>query len=78
MNESVMRITDTIIDALKEDTTQLRKKCEVLVKKLTEEFLAIILSDLQGEIILKFRAFLHKSLMKNRKFKEKVVEVFSE
>ena len=36
MNESVMSIKDTIIDALKEDNAQLRNKVELLEKKLTE------------------------------------------
>ena len=36
MNECVMSIKDTIIDALKEDNAQLRNKVELLEKKLTE------------------------------------------
>ena len=36
MNESVMSIKDTIIDALKEDNAQLGNKVELLEKKLTE------------------------------------------
>ena len=36
MNESIMSIKDTIIDALKEDNAQLRNKVELLEKKLTE------------------------------------------
>ena len=36
MNECVMSIKDTIIDALKEDNAQLRNKVELLRKKLTE------------------------------------------
>ena len=36
MNESVMSIKDTIIDALKEDNAQLRNKVELLQKKITE------------------------------------------
>ena len=36
MNESVMSIKDTVIDALKEDNAQLRNKVELLEKKLSE------------------------------------------
>ena len=36
MNESVMSIKDTIIDALKENNSQLPNKVELLKKKLTE------------------------------------------
>ena len=36
MNESVMSIKDTIIDALKEDNAQLRNKVELLQKELIE------------------------------------------
>ena len=36
MNESVISIKDTIIDALKEENAQLRNKVELLEKKLTE------------------------------------------
>ena len=66
----------TIIDVSKEDNAQLTNKFELLDKKLTEVQIpcnddleqytsAIILSSIQGEIILKFRVFLHRSLMKN-------------
>ena len=65
----------TIIDVSKEDNAQLTNKFELLDKKLTEVQVpcndleqytsAIILSSIQGEIILKFRVFLHRSLMKN-------------
>ena len=65
----------TIIDVSKEDNAQLTNKFELLDKKLTEVRIpcnnleqytsAIILSSIQGEIILKFRVFLHRSLMKN-------------
>ena len=67
MNESVMSIKDTIIDALKEDNAQLIKKKLNFWRKssLKLKFLTINLSNIQGEIILKFRAYLHKSLMKN-------------
>ena len=36
MNESILSLKDTIIDALKEDNGQLRNKVELLEKKLTE------------------------------------------
>ena len=36
INESVISIKDTIIDALKEENAQLRNKVELLEKKLTE------------------------------------------
>ena len=66
MNESVMSIKNTIIDALKEGNDQLRNKVELLEKiSLKLKFLAITLSNIQGEITFKFRASLHKSLMKN-------------
>ena len=66
MNESILSLKDTIIDALKEDNGQLRNKVELLEKSsLKLEFLTINLSNIQGEIILKFGACLHKSLMKN-------------
>ena len=66
MNESVMSIKNTIIDALKEGNDQLRNKVEFLEKiSLKLKFLAITLSNIQGEITFKFRASLHKSLMKN-------------
>ena len=66
VNESVMSIKDTLTDALKEDNTQLKNKFELLEKSsLKLKFLVIILNTIQGEIILKFRAFLQKSLMKN-------------
>ena len=66
MNESVMRIKNTIIDALKEGNDQLRNKVELLEKiSLKLKFLAITLRNIQGEITFKFRASLHKSLMKN-------------
>ena len=65
----------TIIDVSKEDNAQLTNKFELLDKKLTEVQIpcnnleqytsAIILSSIQGEIILKFRVVLHRSLMKN-------------
>ena len=65
----------TINDVSKEDNAQLTNKFELLDKKLTEVRIpcnnleqytsAIILSSIQGEIILKFRVFLHRSLMKN-------------
>ena len=66
MNESVMSIKNTIIDALKEGNDQLRNKVELLEKiSLKLKFLAITLSNIQREITFKFRASLHKSLMKN-------------
>ena len=66
MNESVRSIKNTIIDALKEGNDQLRNKVELLEKiSLKLKFLAITLSNIQGEITFKFRASLHKSLMKN-------------
>ena len=66
MNESVMSIKNTIIDALKEGNDQLRNKVELLEKiSLKLKFLALTLSNIQGEITFKFRASLHKSLMKN-------------
>ena len=36
MNESILSLKDTIIDALKKDNGQLRNKVELLEKKLTE------------------------------------------
>ena len=36
MNESILSLKDTIIDALKEDNGQLRNKVELLENKLTE------------------------------------------
>ena len=36
MNESILSLKDTIIDALKEDNGQLRNKVELLEKKLSE------------------------------------------
>ena len=36
MNESILSLKDTIIDALKEDNGQLRNEVELLEKKLTE------------------------------------------
>ena len=66
MNESVMSIKNTIIDALKEGNDQLRNKVELLEKiSLKLKFLAITLSNIKGEITFKFRASLRKSLMKN-------------
>ena len=66
MNESVMSIKDTIIDLLKEVNAQLRNKVELLKKSsLKLKFLVIHLNNIQGEIILKFRAFFQKLLMKN-------------
>ena len=51
----------------KNDNAQPRKKVELLGEKSSQtlKFFAIILSNIHGEIILKFRAFIHKSLMKN-------------
>ena len=49
MNESVVSIKNTIIDALKEGNDQLRDKVELLEKiYLKLKFLAITLSNIQG------------------------------
>ena len=42
INASVMSIKDKIIDALKEDSAQLRNKVELLESSLKLKFLAII------------------------------------
>ena len=66
VNESVMSIRDTIINALKEDNAQLRNKVELLEKTLLEvEISRNNLEQYTRRNILKFRAFLQKSLMKN-------------
>ena len=67
MNESVMSIKDTIIDALKKIMLnwEIKLNCCWRKSSLKLKFLVINLSSIQGEIILKIRISLHKSLMKN-------------
>ena len=75
MNESVMSIKDTIIDALKEDNAQLRNKVELLEKKLTEvESSCSKLEQYTRRNNIEIQGILPQ--IPDEKLEEKVIEVF--
>ena len=75
MNESVMSIKDTIIDALKEDNAQLRNKVELLEKKLTEvEISRNNLEQYTRRNNIEIQGI--PSHIPDKKLEEKIIEVF--
>ena len=75
MNESVMSIKDTIIDALKENNSQLPNKVELLKKKLTEvEMSRNKLEQYTRRNNIEIQGI--PSQIPDKKLEEKVIEVF--
>ena len=76
MNESVISIKNTIIDALKEDNAQLRNKVELLEKKLTEaEVSQNNFEQYKRKNNIEIQGI--PSQISDEKLEEKVIEVFS-
>ena len=75
MNESVISIKDTIIDALKEDNAQLRNKVELLEKKLIEAEISQNNFEQYTRNNIEIQGI--SSQIPDEKLEEKVIEVFS-